>query len=171
VSNLFVLAFDDEKGAERFLTAAAEWQKQNLIKIDDAAVVVRRPDVKAKIRQARNLVGAGALGGAFWGALIGLLFLAPWLGAAIGAGIGALSGKMAGVGVDKKFIENVTQEIKPGNSALFVYTREAVADKIIPRAKPFNARIIQTSLSNEDEKKLREALGVEEAEPVGTATK
>ena len=29
-----------------------------------------------KVKQAVNLVGAGALGGAFWGMLIGLLFFA-----------------------------------------------------------------------------------------------
>jgi uncharacterized membrane protein len=56
-------------------------QRQNLITLHDAAVVVRSQDGKVKVRQAVNLVGAGALGGAFWGMLIGLLFLAPWLGA------------------------------------------------------------------------------------------
>jgi uncharacterized membrane protein len=171
MSNLFVMAFDDEQGAERLLSAAADWQKQNLIKIDDAAILVRRADGKPKIKQARSLVGVGALGGAFWGALFGLLFLAPWLGAAIGAGIGALSGKLAGAGVDKKFIENVSNEIRPGNSALFIYTREGVVDKIMPQLKQYNPRIIQTSLSMEAEKQLKEALGAEEPEAAGIASK
>jgi uncharacterized membrane protein len=106
------------------LGALADWQKQHLIVVDDAAVLVRRPDGKPKIKQAHNLVGAGALGGAFWGMLIGLLFLAPWLGLAIGAGMGALGGKLAGTGIDKKFIEDVSAAIKPGGSALFAYTRK-----------------------------------------------
>jgi len=171
MSNLFVLAFDDEHGAERMLNAAADWQRQNLIKIDDAAILVRRADGKPKIKQVRSLVGAGALGGAFWGALFGLLFLAPWLGAAIGAGIGALSGKLAESGVDKKFIENVSNQIKPGNSALFIYTREGVVDKILPQVKQYNPRIIQTSLSMEAENKLKEAMGAEEPETMGTMSK
>jgi len=171
MSNLFVLAFDDEHGAERMLSAVADWQRQNLIKIDDAAILIRRPDGKPKIKQARSLVGAGALGGAFWGALFGLLFLAPWLGAAIGAGIGALSGKLAGAGVDRNFIESISNEIKPGNSALFIYTREGVVDKILPQVKQYNPRIIQTSLSMEAEKKLKEAMGAEEPETVGTMRK
>lgn len=171
MSNLFVLAFDDEQGAERLLQAAADWQKRNLIKIDDAAILIRRADGKPVIKQARSLVGAGALGGAFWGALFGLLFLAPFLGAAIGAGIGALTGKLAGTGVDKKFMEQISSEIKPGNSALFIYTREGVVDKILPQIKQYNPRILQTSLSNEAEAKLKEALGAEEPEPVEAASK
>lgn len=167
MSNLYVLAFDDEHGAERLLSAAADWQRQNLLKIDDAAILVRRADGKPKIKQARSLVGVGALGGAFWGALFGLLFLAPWLGAAIGAGIGALTGKLSGAGVDKKFIESVSNGIKPGNSALFIYTREGVVDRIMPQLKQYNPRIIQTSLSIAAENELKEALGAEEPEAVG----
>ena len=168
MSNLFVVAFDDQHGAERLLNALAEFQRQNLIKVDDAAILTRRADGKPKIKQARSLVGVGALGGAFWGMLIGLLFLVPWLGIAIGAGIGALSGKLAGTGVDKKFIEEVSAAVKPGGSALFAYTREGVADKILPQLKQFDGKLIHTSLSNEQEAKLREAFGAEEMEPSGT---
>jgi uncharacterized membrane protein len=162
MSNLFVVAFDDQLGADRLLGALADWQKQHLIIVDDAAVLVRRLDGKPKIKQAHNLVGAGALGGAFWGMLIGLLFLAPWLGLAIGAGMGALGGKLAGTGIDKKFIEDVSASIKPGGSALFAYTREAVADKILPQLGQFHGKLIQASLSIEQEAKLREAFGAEE---------
>jgi uncharacterized membrane protein len=168
MSNLFVITFQDTNGADRMLTAMADWQKQNLIKVDDAAVLIRKPDGKPKIRQAKNLVGAGALGGAFWGMLIGLLFLAPWLGLAIGAGMGALGGKMAGTGIDKKFIDDVSNSIQPGNSALFAYTSHGVPDKILPQLKQFNGKLIQTSLSNEDEMKVREAFGAEEMQPTGT---
>ena len=165
MSNLFVIAFDDPQGADRLLNAAVDWQNKNLIKIDDAAVLIRKPDGTPKIRQAHSLVGAGTLGGAFWGMLIGLLFLAPWLGMAVGAGIGALSGKMANTGVDKKFVDEVSASIKPGNSALFAYTREGVVDKILPELPKFHGRLIQSSLSKEDEARLREAFGAEEMSP------
>jgi uncharacterized membrane protein len=171
MSNLFVVAFDDMNGAERLLGALGDWQKQNLIHVDDAAILQRKLDGKPKIKQARNLVGAGALGGAFWGMLIGLLFLAPWLGLAIGAGMGALGGKLAGTGIDKQFIENVSASIKPGGSALFAYTHGGVVDKIVPQLNQFNGKLIQTSLSNEQEAQLRAAFGVEEEQPVGTKSK
>jgi uncharacterized membrane protein len=167
MSNLFVVAFNDDQGADRLLNALGGWQKQNLIKVDDAAVLVRRQDGKAKIRQAHNLVGAGALGGAFWGMLIGLLFLAPWLGLAIGAGLGAMGGKMANAGVDKKFIDEVSNSIPVGGSALFAYTREAVVDKILPQLGQFHGKLIQASLSSEQEAQLRDAFGAEDLQTAG----
>jgi uncharacterized membrane protein len=157
-----VFAFDTEEGAGLMRNALARLQTQRLITLEDAAVVVRRRDGKAKVSQASDLVGAGALGGAFWGMLIGLLFLAPWLGMAIGAAAGGLSGKLADIGVDDRFIKEVGNSIQPGNSALFLLVREATVDRVLPEVKQFNPRVIQTSLSAENEAKLRAALGAEE---------
>jgi len=138
-------------------------QKQELIKLDDAAVVVRRANGKVKVKQATSLVGAGAMGGAFWGMLIGLLFFAPWLGLALGAGAGALSGKFADVGIDDEFIKKVGNSIQPGQSALFVLVREATTEKVLDALKPFGGEVIYTNLSTEDEARLKDAFGAEEA--------
>ncbi len=120
MSELIVFAFDNETGAAELRDEMKELQKQHLLTLEDAAVVVRKPDGKAKVNQAVSLVGAGALGGSFWGLLIGLLFLAPWLGLAIGAATGAIAGKFTDVGIDDKFIEEVGKTIEPGHSALFL---------------------------------------------------
>ena len=80
-------------------------QKQQLIRVEDAAIVSWPPGKKKpQTRQLHNMAGRGALGGAFWGLLFGLLFFVPFLGMAIGAGMGALMGSMADVGIDDKFI-------------------------------------------------------------------
>ncbi|GHO58616.1 DUF1269 domain-containing protein [Ktedonobacter robiniae] len=157
--NLFVLKFIDEATAQRMLDVITQLQTQKLIKCDDAALVTRRADGRPKIRQAHNLVGAGAMGGAFWGLLVGMLFLNPLAGMAIGAGAGALSGKMTDIGIDDNFIKQVANAIQPGEAALFLLTREAVMDKIIPQIKDIQFQVIQTSLSSQDEAQLREMLG------------
>lgn len=162
MSNLIVIAFDNEYGAENTRDELEEMQKQELIKLDDAAVVIRKMDGKVKIKQAKNLVGIGTLGGAFWGTLIGLLFLAPWLGLAIGSITGALAGKFKDIGVDNDFIKEVGSSIAPGNSAIFLLVRQAVADKVIPGLAKFNGKIIKTSLTKEKEERLREAFSAEE---------
>ena len=162
MSNLIVIAFDNEHDAERVRDELGNMQKQELIKLDDAAVVIRKMDGKVKVKQATSLVGAGALGGAFWGMLIGLLFLAPWLGLAIGAAAGGISGKLIDTGVDDKFIKEVGNSISPGNSAIFLLVRKAVADKVIPQLARYKGRILQTSLSMEQEQKLRGAFSAEE---------
>jgi uncharacterized membrane protein len=162
MSEMIVFAFDNETGAAELRDEMKELQKQHLLTLEDAAVVVRKPDGKAKVSQAVSLVGAGALGGSFWGLLIGLLFLAPWLGLAIGAATGAIAGKFTDVGIDDKFIEEVGETIEPGHSALFLLVRDVTPDKVIEDVKRFNPTVLRTSLSQEDEAKLREAFAPEE---------
>src|SRR6056297_2598766 len=100
MSSLVVLAFEDMDGAEEMREQMYDFQKRELITLEDAAVAVRKENGQVKVKQAHSLVGAGALGGAFWGLLIGLIFWMPWLGFAIGTATGALSGKMADIGID-----------------------------------------------------------------------
>jgi len=162
MSELIVLSFDSEQGAMAARDRLLQMQKQELIALADAAVVVRKPDGKPKVKQLHSLVGAGALGGAFWGMLIGLLFFAPWMGMAVGAIAGGIGGKFADVGVDDDFIKEVGSTIEPGHSALFLLVIRATEDRVIPELREMGATVLRTSLSREDEDKLREAFGAEE---------
>ena len=162
MSDLIVLTFKNETGAAEMRDTLVSLQKQKIVALEDAAVVVRKQDGKVKVKQAVNLVGAGTLGGAFWGMLIGLLFWAPWLGLAIGAATGAASGALTDVGVDDKFIKEVGEAIEPGNSALFLLVSEATPDKLEDELKKFDAQVYQTSLSKEDEARLKATFGAEE---------
>jgi uncharacterized membrane protein len=164
MSNLIVLAFDTETGAQEMRETLARLQKQKIVTLEDAAVVVRKQDGKVKVKQAVSLVGAGALGGAFWGLLIGLIFWMPWLGLAIGAASGALAGGLTDTGVDDEFIKEVGETIEPGHSALFLLVSQSTPDKLEAELKNFDATVIQTSLSEEDDARLREYFGAEEIE-------
>jgi uncharacterized membrane protein len=169
MSQLIVLTFPTETGAQQALSTVGSLQKQNLIALDDAATVTRGQDGKPKVKQATSLVGAGTLGGAFWGMLIGLLFFMPWLGLAVGAVTGALAAKFSDIGIDDNFIKEVGQKIQPGMSALFMLVRSATADKVIDALRPLNPEVAQTSLSTEQEQKLREAFsGNTESEAAAT---
>ena len=162
MSDLIVFAFPTETGASEMDETIHYLKKEELIDLKDAAVVVRKPDGKIKVKQATNLVGVGAFGGAFWGMLIGLLFWAPWLGLAIGAVAGAISGAMSDYGINDDFIKEVGATIKPGDSALFLLISKWTEDKVLERLKKFNATIVRTSLSKEDEQKLKAAFGAGE---------
>jgi len=130
-----------------------------LIELKDAAVVIRKPDGKIKVKQATNLVGVGAFGGAFWGMLIGLFFWMPWLGLAVGAVTGALLGATTDYGINDEFIKEVGATIKPGGSALFLLISKWTEDKALERLSKFNATIVRTSLTKEEEEKLKAAFG------------
>ena len=54
--------------------------------------------------------------------------------------------------------------IEPGNSALFLLVRDVTPDKVLERLEGFNPTVLQTSLSKEDEQKLREAFSAHDEE-------
>jgi uncharacterized membrane protein len=89
--------------------------------------------------------------------LFGLLFFAPFLGMAIGAATGALFGKATDYGINDKFIKQVSESIKPGNSALFMLVSDTKIDKVVEQLKPFKGEIIHTSLSKDEEAQLKKA--------------
>ena len=61
MSELLVFAFDNPDGANEMVGTIQSLQKQQLIQLADAAIVTRKPDGKAKVKQLNSLVGAGAL--------------------------------------------------------------------------------------------------------------
>src|SRR5437016_12000953 len=155
-TSLVVLKFPTAQGAETMLNTLENLQKQQLIQIEDGAIVTWPAGAKKpKTEQLRNLTGVGALGGAFWGMLFGLLFFVPFFGLAIGAAMGAIAGHFAHYGIDDDFINSVRSKITPGTSALFLLTSGAVLDKVAAAVKGQQFEIIQTNLSKEQEDQLR----------------
>jgi uncharacterized membrane protein len=162
MSELIVLAFDNEEGALKARDRLLDIRKRRMLQLADAAIVVRQQDGKVKVKQLTNLVGTGAFGGAFWGLLIGLVFAVPWLGLAVGAAAGAVHGVLSDYGVDDDFIKEVGNTIEPGHSALFLLIHKVTMEKWLDELVEFNPTVLQTTLTEEDEAKLRAAFGAEE---------
>jgi uncharacterized membrane protein len=91
--------------------------------------------------------------------LVGLLFFMPWLGLALGALTGAIAGHFTDVGIDNDFIKQVGASIEPGDSALFLLVSSWTEDKVLDDLKGYDAQILRTTLSPEQEHKLRESFG------------
>lgn len=163
MATLSVLKFDTPDGAQQMLTTLENLQKQQLITVQDAAIVTWPVGAKKpKTKQLQSLTGSGALMGAFWGMLFGLIFFVPIFGLAIGAAMGALAGHFSDYGISDDFIKQSRDKVTPGTSALFLLTSEAVLDKVAAAVKGQKFEIIQTNLSKEQEDKLREAFAEEE---------
>jgi uncharacterized membrane protein len=166
MSDLVVLDFDGAGTADEVLTKLRAMQKEYLIDLEDACVVVRTEAGKVQVKQAVNLMSLGAASGArsglLLGALAGLLVLNPLAGMAVGglagAGFGALSGSLVDYGINDQFIEDLGKTIPKGSSALFLLIKRSTPDKVLPELEPFRPRVLKTSLSKEQEDKLRAAL-------------
>jgi uncharacterized membrane protein len=158
MATLVVIDYESEIKAEEVRLALLKMQKEYLIDLADAVVVVRDANGKVKLRQLYNLTAAGAVRGGFWGALMGLIFLNPLFGFAIGAAAGAVSGALTDVGIDNNFMKNLGDTLKPGTAALCVLIRQMTPDKVVEEIQKFGGTLIKTNLSHENEEKLRAAL-------------
>jgi uncharacterized membrane protein len=157
MTTLSVLEFNSPDGADEALRTLQRLQQQQLIKLVDAAVVTWPQGSKGpKTRQAFSTARAGAIGGAFWGFLFGLIFFVPLLGLAIGAATGAISGALTDVGIDDNFIKQIRDKVKPGTSALFLMTANAVVERVVAELKSLNPELVTSNLTDEQESRLRE---------------
>ena len=158
MSTLVVVGYDDMFQAQEVRLKLAKLQKDYLIDLEDAVVAVKDESGKVKLHQAVNLTAAGAVSGGFWGTLIGLIFLNPLLGLAVGAAAGGVSGALSDLGIDDKFMKDLAGQMKPASSALFVLVKKATPDRVLDELKGSGGNILKTSLSHEDEARLKAAL-------------
>jgi uncharacterized membrane protein len=127
MSNILVITFEDEDQAVSVLKSLKNLEHQNLLNLNDAAVIVKDAEGKVEIKNmTESGVKIGAVGGGALGLMIGSIMF-PVVGTVIGAAAGALIGKTFQTGVDKKFIKEVTEALTPGSSAiLFIVAHENV---------------------------------------------
>ena len=170
MSNLVVVAYPDEQRAAQVMASLQQLQKQYLVDLEDAVYVTKDLDGKIALHQNTNTAAVGAAGGAMWGALIGLLFFMPLAGMAIGAGTGWLAGKLSDYGLDDKFVRQVSDNLKPGTSAIFAVVRRSTPDKVIPVISKYGGVVMHTSLSKEAEDRLNAALSSQPVAPQDMTT-
>ena len=160
MSELIVISYDTADAAFAALDEAGKLQKLQLLELEDAAVVTMDQKGKVRVKQTleKQVTGTATTWGFFWGLLIGLIFINPLLWGFFGAIMGYISGKSTDVGIDNKFVKEVGNSLEPGQGALFMLVIKATADKVIPELAKMGGHVYQTSLSNEDEAKLKQAL-------------
>jgi len=168
-STVIGISFDSPTEAARLKTEIQSLQTDGLLKLEDAAVVVRDADGKASYDAGSPIPGAGtgAIFGSLWGLLIGSIFLMPVAGVAMGAAAGALSGHFGKVAVDESFKQKLNDGLRPNTSALLLRVANvSQAERVLARIKAFveaekiGGQILYTNLSPEAEQAVQEALKV-----------
>jgi uncharacterized membrane protein len=158
MADLIAIGYDDETTAVEAAEEAERLAQDLIIQPDAIAAIVRKQDGKYKVITNHHAVGAGATWGMFWGLLFGLLFFIPVFGMALGAGLGALMGKIEKSGIDKEFQEQVRGMLQPGTSALFLVVEKVTPDKAVAAMSKYGGTVLKTSLSEETEQALQDAL-------------
>jgi len=165
MSDLIAVAYPDKETAEQVRQTLRQLTVERVIELADAVIVTREHDGKVRLHQSVNPTAAGAAGGALWGGVLGLLFLAPLFGMAIGAAAGGAAGAFSDSGVNDQFLRRLGEKLQPGGAALIVLVTRVTPDKVLPQIQQYGGEVIQTSLDNESEARLREAL--EASSPAG----
>jgi uncharacterized membrane protein len=161
-SKIIVLGFEGQLTAEAILKDIVKMQEDGLIELEDAVVASRGSGTHVEIKQTHSETPKFALRGSGVGVLAGLLLGGPVLGLAGGAAIGAIAGSLKDYGVDDGFIREVSDGLLPKTSALFLMAKAENSEQILERLKPIKAKVLSTTLPEEQEQKLREALAKEE---------
>jgi uncharacterized membrane protein len=157
MSNLIVVTFANPDEAGKVRATLRDLEKSGQLRLDDAAVIVKRADGKLHVdNEIDRGVKLGTLGGGLLGLLLSVFF--PIAGLVIGAAGGALAGRMADLGIDQKFVADVSASLQPNSSALFVIVRDSDPGITIAALEPYRGTLHHTSLDSAVEAELRHAL-------------
>lgn len=157
--NLVVMTFDNVDEAGQVLEALEAEERDHDISLDDTAVVVKNQDGVISVdNEVDRGIKVGVIGGGLLGLLIGFLFGGPIASLLLGAIAGALGGDLANLGIDQRFIDNVSNDLAPGTSALFLMVREADPEATAAALAPFKGNVNYAYLPAEAEERLRQVL-------------
>lgn len=157
--DIIVIVFDGIDGAREAFEALADVRGGSYVRVEDTAVVYKDADgtVKTDNQVSHGAkMTAGSMGAI--GLVVGFLLGGPIGGAAVGALSGALVSRLAGMGIDGKFIKQVRDDLKPGTSALFLLTRPEARDMVVASMGPLQGTLYYSSLPPEAEELLRDYL-------------
>ncbi len=121
---LAVFVLDTGKQSRRMLKRIQEIDDVDAnVKIVDAAIA-DRTRFRVKVHQTKDLGGAkGTVRGAGLGVIVGAIVLGPAgavVGGAAGGVLNGLRNRLHDIGINDKFMRQVTKELDKGKSALFI---------------------------------------------------
>lgn len=167
MSDLFVVAFNDELQAEAVRLDLRGLKRDHLMDLEEAVVVVRTSSGKVVMHHSTHFTLPVAIGGGVVGTLVGLMLLNPLLaliGGIAGTALGAVTGALKEVGIEEPFMRELASHLKPGSSALFVLAREGRAGLIREEVEKFGGTILQVRLEHEDHDRLQAVVNSVRAE-------
>jgi uncharacterized membrane protein len=146
---LIVAAFKDEKAAKETLKVLKQVQKEKLIKIENAAVLIKDDKGKLHIRETADIGGKkGATLGGVAGAVIGLIagpvLLVP---AAVGALVGGLTAKLRDSGFSDIRLQALGEGLKPGSSAIVAVVEHTWEAQVKDALAQATADVLTASIS------------------------
>ncbi len=157
-SILTAVVFDDELKAEEARLKVLKLSREGFIELEDAVVVVKEQDGTARYHQMHRTEGKGGVAGSITGLIVGCILLHPLIGVVFGAVMGAASASLYDVGIEDRFIREMSERFKPGCSALFTLVRKADPERVAEEFLGFGGKVLVNSVSKEREAAIQKLL-------------
>jgi uncharacterized membrane protein len=176
---LVAVMFENEHGAEEMLATLRDLEARDALKLNDVVVLTRGPKSEsvfvaggnttagagsslqklniapdAEVQQTTDKRGRSVVKAGGIGLLVGALLGGPVGGLLVGGLIGALRDK----GIDNKFVNQIKDGLKPDSSAILLLVESADAEQVLAAIRPLKGTVLHTTLSDEMDKTLRDAL-------------
>jgi uncharacterized membrane protein len=149
---LILASFDGEQAADAALKELKELQKDGVIIIANAAVLVKHADGRASFKETEDVrAPAGALFGAIVGAVVGLLGgpAGVIVGAAAGAATGGVAAHQIDMGFSDKDLRDIEALLPNGSSAIIALVSLEWVDQVVRALEELDARLWRQALKDD----------------------
>jgi uncharacterized membrane protein/sporulation protein YlmC with PRC-barrel domain len=162
---LIAKVYDDLDGASEAMEFVKDLQKQHVLKILNAAVVVKDEDGNVSLEEKGDVDAKhGRLFGAVTGGLIGLVGgpVGVVVGALAGAGVGGLAANWIDMGFSDQFLNELKERLEPGSSALIILVEDKWVVKASESLSDTEGLMFQQTLTDEMVRRMTEEGETEE---------
>ena len=147
-ATMLAIRFDHPMKAHECLLAMVRIAGQDVIRIEDAAIVDKDSNGKIRLRQSEDInAGQGATSGGFYGSLIGIIGgpIGMLAGGALGAAAGGLWGKLRDIGIDDDHMKDMGERILPGENLLFLLLHDINRPLFCREMKRFDGMLFEST--------------------------
>ena len=149
---LVARVFDNTEKAAEALEFVEDLQRRRVIKVLNAAVLVREEDGTTTMRDVKEMEPKRAgLIGAVTGGLIGLVGgpVGMVVGALAGAGVGGLAAKKIDAGFSDKFLAELQDHLQPDSSALVLLAEHEWIHSMAESMDDLGGVVLQQTITDE----------------------
>lgn len=149
MNELVAIVFEDELDADEYLIAQARAHSVELARVVDSAVAIKTERGKLRVRQTTEISGhRQQVPDGWWGLLVGLMVGGPITATHFGEAYTALAGRLDELGIERSFIDGLSETMEPGRSVLFVLHRAAPRGPMGDDPGHPEGRVFRTMLSD-----------------------
>jgi len=156
-SSILIVAFDEERMAQKALDTLEEMHLDKIFEIANAVVIEKDYQGKVRATEKGELTPKrGAITGGIAGLLIGTLIGGPIGGALLGAAAGGIAGKAIDLAVPDSKIKEISEHMERASSTLILVLKSGDAAKIAAALEETGGKTLEVTISGETQEELEQ---------------